>query len=85
MAKYKFRAILLIVSCIFSSITLSSFGDTPPKHTFEIGKDHFMLDGKPFQIRCGEMHFARVPREYWRHRIQMIKSLGMNTVCAYLF
>jgi beta-galactosidase len=56
-----------------------------PNHTFEIGQDHFLLDGKPFQIRCGELHFARIPKEYWRHRIQMMKSLGMNTICAYVF
>jgi len=52
---------------------------------FAIGTGDFLLDGKPFQIRCGEMHFARVPREYWRHRLQAIKAMGLNTVCAYLF
>ena len=45
----------------------------------------FLLDGKPFQIRCGEMHFARVPRAYWQHRLQAIRAMGLNTVCAYLF
>ncbi len=53
--------------------------------TFAIGQDAFLLNGKPFQIRCGEMHFARVPRAYWRHRLQMLKAMGLNTVCAYLF
>jgi beta-galactosidase len=52
---------------------------------FEIGERDFLLDGQPLQIRCGEMHFARVPREYWRHRLQAIKAMGMNAVCAYLF
>jgi beta-galactosidase len=52
---------------------------------FAIGRQHFLLDGQPLQIRCGEMHFARVPREYWRHRLQAIKAMGLNTVCAYLF
>lgn len=52
---------------------------------FMIGPQDFMLDGKPIQIRCGEMHFARVPREYWRHRLQALKAMGLNTVCAYLF
>ncbi|WP_246186106.1 glycoside hydrolase family 35 protein [Phnomibacter ginsenosidimutans] len=44
-----------------------------------------MLDGKPFQIISGEMHPARVPKAYWRHRIQMIKAMGCNTVAAYIF
>lgn len=55
------------------------------EHTFEIGKKDFLLDGQRFQMRCGEIHFARVPREYWRHRIQLCKAMGLNTVCAYLF
>ena len=70
---------------LFMAITLCSFKNTEPKPTFEIGKESFLLNGKPFQIRCGELHFARVPKPYWRHRIKMMKSLGMNTVCAYLF
>jgi beta-galactosidase len=52
---------------------------------FSIGAHDFMLDGKPLQIRCGEIHFARVPREYWAHRLKAIKAMGLNTVCAYLF
>ena len=56
-----------------------------PIHTFAIGTNDFLLDGKRFQIRCGEIHAARVPREYWRQRLQMAKAMGLNTVCAYLF
>ncbi len=52
---------------------------------FAIGDKDFLLDGKALQIRCGEMHFARVPREYWGHRLKAIKAMGLNTVCAYLF
>ena len=52
---------------------------------FTIGKDDFLLDGKRLQIRCGEIHAARVPREYWQHRLRMCKAMGLNTVCAYLF
>lgn len=53
--------------------------------TFTIGEQDFLLDGRRLQIRCGELHFARVPREYWRHRIQLCKAMGLNAVCAYLF
>jgi len=57
----------------------------PLPHTFAIGTNDFLLDGQRFQIRCGEVHAARVPQEYWRHRLQMAKAMGLNTVCAYLF
>ncbi|MBY0239587.1 MAG: beta-galactosidase [Burkholderiaceae bacterium] len=56
-----------------------------PPARFAIGPEDFLLDGAPLQIRCGEMHFARVPRAYWRHRLQALKAMGLNTVCAYLF
>ena len=55
------------------------------KHTFVIGTNDFLLDGRTFQIRCGEIHAPRVPPEYWRHRLQMARAMGLNTVCAYLF
>jgi beta-galactosidase len=58
---------------------------TVPTHHFEIGQTDFLLDGQRLQIRCGEIHFARVPREYWTHRLKAIKAMGLNTVCAYLF
>ena len=57
----------------------------PATHTFAIGTNDFLLDGKKFQIRCGEIHAARVPKMYWRQRLQMAKAMGLNTVCAYLF
>ncbi len=57
----------------------------PVRHTFVIGTNDFLLDGRRFQIRCGEIHAARVPRPYWRQRLQMAKAMGLNTVCAYLF
>ena len=54
-------------------------------HTFAIGTNDFLLDGQRFQIRCGEIHAARMPKEYWRNRLKMAKAMGLNTICAYLF
>jgi beta-galactosidase len=55
------------------------------KHVFSFHEHEFLLDGKPFQIISGEMHPARIPREYWRHRIRMAKAMGCNTIAVYLF
>ncbi|MEO5714739.1 MAG: beta-galactosidase [Luteolibacter sp.] len=57
----------------------------PPQHTFSVGQTDFLLDEKPIVIRCGEIHSARVPHEYWRNRLQSMHAMGLNTVCAYLF
>ena len=53
--------------------------------TFTLGNKEFLLNGKPYVIRAAELHYARIPREYWEHRIQLCKAMGMNTVCIYLF
>ena len=55
------------------------------KHTFEVGSKAFLLDGKPFTVKAAEVHYTRIPREYWEHRIQMCKALGMNSICIYIF
>ncbi|MBR5195659.1 MAG: beta-galactosidase [Akkermansia sp.] len=49
------------------------------------GGREFMLDGKPFQIRSGEIHPQRVPREHWQHRIRAAKAMGLNTIAFYVF
>ncbi len=54
-------------------------------HAFRLGERDFLLDGKPFQIISGEMHFARIPEEYWRDRLKMAKSMGLNTIATYVF
>ena len=55
------------------------------KETFEIGRRTFLLNGKPFVVKAAELHYARIPKAYWEHRIQMCKALGMNTICLYVF
>jgi beta-galactosidase len=56
-----------------------------PAVGFSFVGEEFRLDGKPFQIVSGEMHPARIPAEYWRHRIQMARATGCNTISAYVF
>lgn len=55
------------------------------QHSFTIQGDQFRLDGKPFQILSGEMHYARIPRAYWRDRMEMAKAMGLNTIATYVF
>ena len=54
-------------------------------HSFQLGKQDFLLDGNPYQIISGEMHPARIPAEYWKQRIRMAKAMGCNTIAAYVF
>ena len=83
----KLKRVILLTALFGCQFITGAFGatDGSTRHSFAIGEDDFLLDGQRFQIRCGEIHAPRVPREYWRHRLQMAKAMGLNTVCAYLF
>ncbi len=72
---------LLLLLCSFSCLPMMA----QKKGTFEAGKGSFMLNGKPFIVKAAEMHYPRIPRAYWDHRIKMAKALGMNTICIYIF
>jgi beta-galactosidase len=77
------RKILILFSLI-GFLTVNTFGQNST-HSFTLSKSEFLLDGKPFQMISGEMHPARIPVEYWRHRIRMAKAMGCNTIAAYIF
>lgn len=56
-----------------------------PKHTFQVQGTRFLLDGKPFQIIAGSMHYTRIPRAYWRARLHLARAMGLNTITTYVF
>ncbi len=72
----------LMILAVFLSIGFSLFAQ---RHTFSLGKSEFLLDKRPLQIISGELHPARIPHEYWRHRIQMTKAMGCNAIAVYVF
>ena len=43
-----------------------------------------IIDGKPVQIIAGAMHYFRVPREYWRDRMQKAVQMGLNCIETYM-
>ena len=78
------RSVIPVLLIILVTST-TSFKDNKAKHTFKFSETEFLLDGEPFQMISGEMHPARIPSEYWRHRIQMAKAMGCNTISMYIF
>jgi beta-galactosidase len=55
------------------------------RHNFAVEGGQFVLDGKPFRVISGEMHYPRIPRAYWRDRLRMAKAMGLNTITTYVF
>ena len=75
---------LLLLGCL--QFFSAAMAETPKRtHHFAVGKGTFLMDGKPFVIKAAELHYPRIPRPYWEHRIKMCKALGMNTICLYVF
>lgn len=77
--------VLLCIIAIFSFTVSASFAQQKPVHTFEIKNGDFVYDGKPIKIHSGEMHYARIPKPYWRQRLKMVKAMGLNAVATYVF
>ncbi|MBR3010399.1 MAG: beta-galactosidase [Prevotella sp.] len=76
-------ALLLAVPAMANAATTAAPKGKPG--TFTVGKGTFLLNGEPFIVKAAEVHYPRIPRPYWEHRIQMCKALGMNAVCIYIF
>ena len=51
--------------------------------TFTYEKDQFLLDGKPYRVLSGAMHYFRIVPEYWEDRLKKLKACGFNTVETY--
>ncbi len=52
-----------------------------PQLTYD--NKHFYLDGKPFQIISGAMHYFRIHPDLWEDRLMKLRACGFNTVETY--
>lgn len=78
--KHFIATVALLVTAMLPPVSAARKGGT-----FTMGDKTFLLNGKPFVVKAAELHYPRIPRPYWEHRIKMCKALGMNTVCLYVF
>ena len=78
----KIATITLAIALAIFSLHAYAQPSTP---SFATSDSLFLLNGQPFQIHAAELHYPRIPHQYWRHRIQLCKALGMNTICLYVF
>ncbi|XP_071765736.1 beta-galactosidase-1-like protein 2 [Centroberyx gerrardi] len=44
----------------------------------------FSLEGEPFRILGGSIHYFRVPRAYWEDRLLKMRACGLNTLTTYV-
>ena len=82
MIQFRIRLKKILSSVLLTGLIISA---TAQNHSFTLGDSAFLLDGKPFQMISGEMHYPRIPREAWRARMKMAKAMGLNTIGTYIF
>lgn len=74
------RKLSLGVVCLLMTAFICSCQSAQTGGTFEVGKNTFLLNGKPFVVKAAEVHYPRIPEPYWEQRILSCKALGMNTL-----
>jgi len=85
-----FKVLSLIAAVRAAAATpITDFSDlsdaAQANSTFSWDKNTFYIDGKPYSIIGGQIDPQRVPRAYWPQRLQMAKSMGLNTILSYVY
>ena len=75
----------MFLLAIFATFLNSQTNAQQATHSFKLSDEDFLLDGKPFQMISGELHYTRIPKESWRARMKMAKAMGLNTIGTYVF
>ena len=50
----------------------------------ELKDGQFVIDGKPFYMLSGEIHYYRMPPKMWDVHLKRAKEAGLNTVSSYI-
>jgi len=76
------RVASLGFGCLAAVFTVAGVADGP---RLTIEGSQFRFHNAPLTIISGEMHYPRVPREYWRDRLLKARAMGLNTISTYVF
>ncbi|KAM4546396.1 beta-galactosidase-1-like protein 2 [Fundulus diaphanus] len=89
--KRKYTIIGLVIVCFIIYKCLGFFSSMPQtgwKRSRKVGlnanSSQFTLEGEPFRILGGSVHYFRVPRAYWGDRLMKMKACGINTLTTYV-
>ena len=53
-------------------------------YLLEIGEKSLKLDGKPFYLASGDMHYFRYLKGGWKRRLKLMKDFGLTAVQTYV-
>ena len=75
----------LIGLAVGAAVALAAPAAAIGPRVLTVDDKQFLLNGKPYLIISGEMHYPRIPRAYWRDRMRKARAMGLNTICTYVF
>ena len=77
--QYLRRIVVLVIAfCVIYSLN-SMMAEGNGKGLSTRGKT-FLLDGNPFLVLCGAIHYFRVTPDSWEDRIKKAKQMGLNSI-----
>ena len=79
----KFVTLLLVTVYVCSASDPSNYQEYTGggiKSGLDSYSAQFKLNGKPFRILSGSLHYFRLPWQYWKDRLDKFKAAGLNTV-----
>ncbi|XP_050533362.1 beta-galactosidase-like [Daktulosphaira vitifoliae] len=82
---YGFPVVLLLSLLANITGTLSALlGISKPTFTVDYNNNELLMDGKFFRFVSGSLHYFRIPKAFWKDRIQKMKAAGLNAVSTYV-
>ncbi|MDR0938362.1 MAG: beta-galactosidase [Mediterranea sp.] len=60
-------------------------GSSPSGGSVAFNSFYMSVDGRPFIPIMGEIHYSRLPHQYWEEEILKMKSGGINVIATYVF
>ncbi|WP_410632236.1 glycoside hydrolase family 35 protein [Amycolatopsis sp. cmx-4-83] len=78
------RSFLGGAAAITAGAVLAGPAAAAGRRGLSVSGEEFLLDGKPFQIVSGAIHYFRIHPDQWRDRLLRLKALGLNTVETYV-
>ncbi|SEF23631.1 beta-galactosidase [Amycolatopsis pretoriensis] len=78
------RTFLGGAAAITAGAVLAGPAGAAGRRGLSVSGEQFLLDGNPFQIVSGAIHYFRIHPDQWRDRLSRLKALGLNTIETYV-
>ncbi|XP_076024833.1 beta-galactosidase-1-like protein 2 [Genypterus blacodes] len=83
--KYAFICFSIVAFIMYRYLGMPAGGRRMSRKVgLSANSSQFTLEGEPFRILGGSIHYFRVHRAYWRDRLTKMKACGINTLTTYV-